>query len=78
MLANTIKSLKRLLFMTPRVEGVQQLHFQVFIYVLNLFFQHDRPISYDLFFSGTDVCSCKPIINHNRIQSGGVKYQVTV
>jgi len=34
MLANYNKSLKKLLFMPPRVEGVQQLHFQVFIYVL--------------------------------------------
>jgi len=32
--------------MPPRVEGVvQHLHFQVFIYVLNLFFQHDHPNS---------------------------------
>jgi len=27
----TIKSPQKLLFMPPRVEGVQQLHFQVFI-----------------------------------------------
>jgi len=32
--------------MPPRVEGaVQYLHFQVFTYVLNLFFQHDQPNS---------------------------------
>jgi len=32
--------------MPPRLEGaVQHLHFQVFIYVLNLFFQHDQPNS---------------------------------
>jgi len=33
--------------MPPRVEGVvQNLHFQVFIYVLNfLLFQHDHPNS---------------------------------
>jgi len=31
--------------MPPRVVGVQQHHFQVFIYVLNLFFQHDHPNS---------------------------------
>jgi len=35
-----------LLFMPPRVEVVvQNLHFQVFIYVLNLVFQHDHPNS---------------------------------
>jgi len=32
--------------MPPRVEGVvQNLHFQGFIYVLNLFFQQDHPNS---------------------------------
>jgi len=32
--------------MPPRVEGVvKTLHFQVFIYVLYLFFQHDHPNS---------------------------------
>jgi len=43
MLANYNKFPQNLLFMPPPVEGgVQQLHFQVFIYVLNLFFQHDQ------------------------------------
>jgi len=62
--------------MPPRVEGVvQNLHFRVFIHVLNLFFQHDHPNSYDLFFSSIDVCIC---VGHNGNQSGkGVKYQVT-
>jgi len=42
----TTKSSQKLLFMPPRVEGVvQNLHIQVFIYVLNLFFQHDHPNS---------------------------------
>jgi len=45
MLANYNKITQKLLFMPPRVEGVQQLHFQVFIYVLNFFFQHDHPNS---------------------------------
>jgi len=40
-----MKSLKKLMFMPPRVEGVKQLHFQVFIFLLNLFFQHDHPSS---------------------------------
>jgi len=41
----TIKA-QKLLFMRPRLEGVvQHLHFQAFIYVLNLFFQHDHPNS---------------------------------
>jgi len=31
--------------MPTRVEDVQHLHFQVFIYVLNLFFQHAHPKS---------------------------------
>jgi len=32
--------------MPPRMEGVvQNLHFQDFIYVLNLLFQHDHPHS---------------------------------
>jgi len=32
--------------MPPRVEGVfQDLNLQVFVYVLNLFFQHDHPNS---------------------------------
>jgi len=32
--------------MSPPVEGdFQHLNFQVFIYVLNLFFQHDHPNS---------------------------------
>jgi len=34
MLANYNKMAEKLLFMPPRVEGVHQLHFQVFIYVL--------------------------------------------
>jgi len=39
------------------MEGVvQNLHFQVFIYILNLFFQDDHANSYDLFFSSTYVC----------------------
>jgi len=42
----TIKSSQKLLFMPPRVEdAIQNLHFEVFIYVLNLFFQHDHPNS---------------------------------
>jgi len=46
MLANYNKILPELLFMPPRVKGVvQNLHFQVFIYVLKLFFQRDRPNS---------------------------------
>jgi len=45
MLANYNKIAQKLLFMPPSVEGVQQLHFQVFMYVLNLFFQHDHPDS---------------------------------
>jgi len=59
--------------MPSRVEGVvQNLHFQVFIYVLNLLFQHDYPNSYDLFFSIIDVCIC---VGHNGNQSAkGVKY----
>jgi len=37
--------------MPPRVERVvPTLHFQVFIYVLNLFFQHDHRTSQDRFF----------------------------
>jgi len=72
-----IKSSQKLLFMPPRVEGVvQNLHFQVFIYILNLFFQHDHPNSYDLFFCSIDVCIC---VGHNGKQSGkGVKYRVTI
>jgi len=42
MLANYNKIAQKLLFMPPRVEGVQQLHFQVFKYVINLFVQHDH------------------------------------
>jgi len=63
--------------MPPRVEGVvQNLHFQVFIHALNLFFQHDYPNSYDLFFSRIDVCIC---VSHNGNLSGkGVKYRVTI
>jgi len=39
MLANYNKILPKLLFMPPRVEGVvQNLQFQVFTYVLDLFF----------------------------------------
>jgi len=54
--------------MPPRVEGfVQHLHFQLFIYVLNLFFQHVHPNSWDQFFSSTDVCIC---VSHNCSQSG--------
>jgi len=46
MLANYNKISEKLLFMPPRVEGVvHNLHFQVFVYVLNLFFQHDHPNS---------------------------------
>jgi len=41
MLANYNIIPQKLLFMPPRVEGVQHLHFQVFN-VLNLFFQHDH------------------------------------
>jgi len=42
MLSDYNKIPKKLLFMPPHVEGVVlHLHFQVFIYVLNLFFQHD-------------------------------------
>jgi len=42
----TIKSLPKLLFMPPHVVGaVQHLHFQVFIYVLCLFFQNDHSSS---------------------------------
>jgi len=37
--------------MPPRMERVvPNPHFQVFIYVLNLFFQRDHPNSYDRFF----------------------------
>ena len=63
--------------MPPRVKGVaQNLHFEVFIYVLSLFFQHDHPNGYDLFFSSIHVCIC---VGHNGNQSGkGVKYRVTV
>jgi len=63
--------------MPPRVEDVvQSLHFQVFIYVLNLFFQRDHLNCYDLFFSSIDVCIC---VGHNRSQSGkGVKFHVTI
>jgi len=40
----TVTSFQKLLFMPPRVEGVvQNLHFQVFTYVLDSFFQHDHP-----------------------------------
>jgi len=62
--------------MPQRVESVvQNLHFQVFIYVLNLFFQHDHPNSYDLFFSSIDVCI---LVGHSGKQSGkGEKYRVT-
>jgi len=63
--------------MPPRVEGVvQNLHFQVFIYVLNLFFQHDHPNSSDLFFFSIDVCIG---VGQNGNQSGkGVKYRVPI
>jgi len=76
MLANYNKLSQKLLFMLPCVEGVvQNLHFQVFIYVLNLFFQHDHPNSYDLF-SSIDVYIC---VGHNGNQSGkGVKYRVAI
>jgi len=70
----TIKSSQKFLFMPPCVEGVvQNLHFQVFIHVLNLFFQHDYPSSYDLFFSSMNVSIC--VGN----QSGkGVEYRATI
>jgi len=46
MLANYNKILPKMLLMPPRVGGVvQNFHFQVFTYVLNLFFQHDHPNS---------------------------------
>jgi len=46
MLADYNKILPKLLFLPPRVEGVvQNLHCQVFIYVLRLFFQHGHPNS---------------------------------
>jgi len=46
MLANYNKIPQKLLFMPPCVEGVvQHLYFQLFIYVLNLFFQHIHPNS---------------------------------
>jgi len=63
--------------MPPRVEGVvQNIYFQVFTYVLNLFFQHDHPNSKGLFFSSIDVCIC---VGHNGNQSGkGVKYRLTI
>jgi len=63
--------------MPPRVEGVvQNLHFQVLIFVIDLFFQHDHPNSEDLFFSSIDACIC---VGHNGNQSGkGVKYRVTI
>jgi len=44
MLANCHTINQKLLFMPPRVERVApNLPFQVIIYVLNLFFQHDHP-----------------------------------
>jgi len=46
MLVNYNKIPPVLLFMPPRVEGaVQHLHFQAFIHVLNVFFQHGHPNS---------------------------------
>ena len=73
----TIKSSQKLLFMPPRVEGVvQNLHFQVFIHALNLFFQHDHLSNYSLFFSSIDV---RIYVGRNGNQSGkGVKYRVTI
>jgi len=58
--------------MSPRVEGVvQNLHIQDFIYVLNLFFQHDHLNSYDMSFFSIDVCI---FVGQNGNQSGkGVK-----
>jgi len=63
--------------MPSRVEGVVlRLHFQLFIYVLNLVFQHDHVHSLDLFLSSVEGCIC---VSHNGIQPGtGVKYQVTI
>jgi len=46
MLPNYIKILPKLLFVPPLVVGVvQNLQFHIFIYVLNLFSQHDHPNS---------------------------------
>jgi len=42
MLANYNEIAQKLLFMPPRVEGVQRLLFQVIVYVLNLFYRHDH------------------------------------
>jgi len=55
-------------FISPRVEGgVQHLHFEFFIDVLNLFFQHNCAKSYCLFLSSIDGCIC---VSHNRNPSG--------
>jgi len=53
---NYNKMPKKLLFMPSRMEGAaQHLRFQLFIYVLNLFFQHVHPNSWNLFFSSIKV-----------------------
>jgi len=75
MLANYNEILEIAVHASNRVTCCSESSFSSFIYVLNLFFQHDHPNSQDLFFSSTDVCIC---VGHNGNQSGkGVKCRVT-
>jgi len=77
MLANYNKILPKIGFhATTRGRCCSESSFSSFYTRSKLFFQHDHPNSYDLFFSSIDVCIC---VGHNCNQPGkGVKYRVTM